>query len=81
MNIIEKHELVDIWPSKNNAYKCIVLNGDNTKHTIDVPKSECELVMYLKQIKHKLSQNEMLHLVKLIEEFGSEKYDGGSMND
>ena len=75
--ILEKHELVNVWPVKRNAYKCIVLNSDNTKSEVNIPIAECELIMYLNLIKHNLNQAEMESIKKLIEKFGEEKHDAG----
>lgn len=41
---------------------------------VDVLKEECELVMYLKLLKHKLTQAEMSKLENLISEYGEEQY-------
>lgn len=85
VNIIEKHELTDIWPGKKNAYKCVMLNKDNTKFETEIPKAECELVMYLKLLKSKLNQAELTRLEELISAYGDERYYeanlDASMND
>lgn len=73
--ILEKHELIDSWPGTQNAYKCVVLDYDNTKLEERIPKAECELLMYLSSIHHKLTQPEFKNLKKLIEAFGDERYD------
>lgn len=72
--ILEKHELVDSWPGTKNAYKCVVLNPDNTKATVNIPKAKCELLMYLSALKSKLSEAELTKLKKMIDEFGDERY-------
>lgn len=72
--IVEKHELVDLWPGKQNAYKCIVLNPDNTKSEKIIPKAQCEVLMYFLTIQHKLSQAEVTKFKTLIESYGDERY-------
>ena len=34
-NILIKGELSSIYPGKNNAFKCIMLNSDNSKYELD----------------------------------------------
>lgn len=75
--ILEKHELVDIWPGTKNAYRCKMLNGDNTTYEANIPKAECELMMYLKLLEGKLPQRQMTELKNLIEVYGQEKYRHG----
>jgi hypothetical protein len=71
--ILEKHELISVWPGKNNAYKCIVLEKDNSKGKHDIPKAECELNMYLNLVKHKLRPEELAKIKDLIEAYGEER--------
>jgi hypothetical protein len=73
-NILKKGEIVSSWPGKDNAYKCEMLNSDNSHYQADVPKAECELVMYIKLLASKLTQREVTKLEKLIDEFGDERY-------
>lgn len=79
-NIIEKHEKVDLWPGKQNAYKCVCLNHDNSKYEATLPAKEVELIMYFKLIQHKLNERERIKLMELIEEYGHEKYEESETN-
>jgi hypothetical protein len=79
-NIVKKGELVNSWPGKNNAYKCEMLAPDNSHYQTDVPKAECELVMYIKLLAPKLTQKEVEKLEKLIDEFGDERYYKAEIN-
>ena len=73
-NILKKGELVSSWPGKDNAYKCEMLAPGNSHYQADVPKAECELVMYIKLLASKLTQKEVGKLEQLIDEFGDERY-------
>ncbi len=79
--ILERHELVDIWPGKQNAYRCVCLSSDNTKYEANIPKAECEMTMYLKSIEHKLTPGERYKLKSIIVEFGDERYEKGSESE
>ena len=72
--ILEKGDIVDVWPGRKNAYRCIVFNSDNTKSEMSIPKAECELLMQLRIMKSKLTESQMLALKELITSFGDERY-------
>jgi len=75
--ILEKGDIVDVWPGRKNAYKCIVLNSDNTKSEMSIPKAECELLMQLHMVRSKLTESQMSALKELITSFGDERYNLG----
>lgn len=77
LTILEKGAIVDMWPGRKNAYKCIVLNSDNTKSEMSIPKAECELLMQLHMVRSKLTESQMSALKELITSFGEERYDQG----
>lgn len=76
--ILEKGDLVDLWPGKNNAYKCICLDKDNTRYEDTIPKAKCELLITLNFLRQKLNQDDIIHLAQQIEEYGNEQYAQGN---
>jgi hypothetical protein len=63
------------------SYRCICLNKDNTKYETNVPKAECDLLMYLYLLKDQVMYSDkLIKLTELIKEYGSERYNEGDYN-
>ncbi len=56
----------------SSTFKCEILNNDNSKSETDVSKGKCDLILYLSQIKHKISEREMEKLKTLIDAYKEE---------
>ena len=68
-----------IWPNKK-VFIATCLGNDNSQYTAHISPAEKDLIIFLNNIKHKLTQTELEKLKDLIEEYGSEKYSEGSDN-
>ena len=83
-SIKQVKEVTSIYPGKNNGKigECSTVR-DNKFATYDamVRNSEVDLVMYLKTgIGSKLNEKERETLLKLIEEYGEQRYEDGQFD-
>lgn len=70
---------ITIWPN-TAAVLVDVIGSDNKVYEATITKAEAELLLYLKDLRSKLSEREMNKLIDLIEEFGQEQYSIGYDN-
>lgn len=81
--LLKKLENVIHWP-RQKYVKVQILNDDNSKSEIEIPKKETDLVMelkYLAKLKKPINEKQWENLRKAIEAYGEECYDKGSMDE